>query len=102
MDFGVFVELEPSVDGLIHISQLSEEKSKDKTKKIGKDEYKVGDKITCVVIETDPKKKKISLSIRALKEKEERDNIASFAQQQGEVKTSLGALIKQKLSANKQ
>jgi small subunit ribosomal protein S1 len=103
MDFGVFVELEPSVDGLIHIIQLSsEEKSKDKVKKIGKDEYKVGDKITCVVLETDPKKKKISLSVRALKEKEERENIASFSQQQGEVKTSLGALIKQKLAANKQ
>ncbi len=100
-DFGVFVELEPSVDGLIHISQLSDEKSKEKAKKIGKDEYKVGDKINCVVLETDPKKKKISLSVRALKEKEERDNIASYAQQQGEVKTSLGDLLKQKFSANK-
>jgi small subunit ribosomal protein S1 len=95
------VELEPSVDGLIHISQLSDEKSKEKAKKIGKDEYKVGDKINCVVLETDPKKKKISLSVRALKEKEERDNIASYAQQQGEVKTSLGDLLKQKFSANK-
>ena len=100
-EFGLFVELEPSVDGLIHISQLTEEKPKDRTKKLAKDEYKIGDKITCVVLETDIKKKKISLSVRALKEKEERDNIASFAQQQGEVKTSLGALIKQKMSANK-
>jgi len=101
-DFGVFVELEPSVDGLIHISHLTEERSKDKNKKVGKDEYKVGEKISCVVLETDPKNKKISLSVRALKEKEERDNINSFAQQQGEVTTSLGALIKQKMSANKQ
>jgi len=102
-DFGIFVELEPSVDGLVHISQLSSEKPKERTKKmIGKDEYKVGDKITCVVLEADPKNKRISLSVRALKEKEERDNINSFAQQDKEVKTSLGALIKEKLAANKQ
>lgn len=100
-EFGVFVELEPSVDGLIHISHLTEEKPKDRNKKLGKDDYKVGDKISCVVLETDPKNKKISLSVRALKEKEERENIDSFSKQQGEVTTSLGALIKQKMSDNK-
>jgi len=96
-EFGLFIELEPSVDGLVHISELSDEK----VKKINKEHYKIGDKISCVVVKVDRKTKKISLSLKALKEKEERDNVASFTKQQGDVKTSLGALLKSKFSEAK-
>jgi small subunit ribosomal protein S1 len=92
-DFGVFVELEPSVEGLIHISQLSDER----IKKIDPQHYKVGSPISCLVTAIDAKNKKISLSVRAAKDHEEKENIKAFSQQQGDVKVSLGAFLKDKL-----
>ncbi|WP_434511947.1 bifunctional 4-hydroxy-3-methylbut-2-enyl diphosphate reductase/30S ribosomal protein S1 [Desulfitobacterium sp. AusDCA] len=57
--FGAFVKLEDGIDGLIHISQLSE-------KRVAKveDVVKVGDQVKAKVIECKPEEKRISLSIR--------------------------------------
>ncbi|MEA4902381.1 bifunctional 4-hydroxy-3-methylbut-2-enyl diphosphate reductase/30S ribosomal protein S1 [Desulfitobacterium sp.] len=57
--FGAFVQLEDGIDGLIHISQLSE-------KRVAKveDVVKVGDMVQAKVIECKPEEKRISLSIR--------------------------------------
>ena len=96
-DFGVFVELEPTVEGLIHISQLTEEK----IKKINPQDFKIGNKISCLVLGIDVKNKKISLSAKAVKEQEERENIKTFSQQQGNVTTSLGDLLKDKFEVKK-
>ena len=58
-DFGAFVELEPGLDGLVHISQCS-------TNRVAKveDAVKVGDEVKVKVLGVDPEKKRISLSIR--------------------------------------
>ena len=58
-DFGAFVELEPGVDGLVHISQIA-------NKHVVKpeDELKVGEIINVKVLEVNPEQKKISLSKR--------------------------------------
>ena len=58
-DFGAFVELEPGLDGLVHISQCS-------TARVAKveDAVKVGDEVKVKVLGVDPEKKRISLSIR--------------------------------------
>lgn len=63
--FGAFVELEPSLDGLVHISQIS-------TSRIPSVEsvLNVGDVVKVKVLEVDPKAKRISLSIRATLEEE--------------------------------
>ena len=63
MPFGAFAQIMPGVDGLIHISQISD-------RRIGKaDEVlKIGQKIDAKITEIDMDKKKISLSIRALLE----------------------------------
>jgi len=63
--FGAFVELEPGVDGLVHISQCA-------TTRIDKveDAVSVGDEINVKVLSIDPQAKRISLSIRALLEDE--------------------------------
>ncbi|MGB9690417.1 30S ribosomal protein S1, partial [Thermogutta sp.] len=60
MDFGAFVELEPGVEGLVHISELS-------TKRVSRvrDVVKEGDEVDVMVLAFDPQEKKISLSIRA-------------------------------------
>lgn len=63
-NFGVFVELEPGVDGLIHISDLSW------TKKIRHpaEIVKKGDKIDVVVLNIDVEQRKISLGHKQLEE----------------------------------
>jgi small subunit ribosomal protein S1 len=61
VDFGVFVKLEPGLEGLVHISELDWGLVED-TKAL----YKVGDEVNVKVIEV--KDDKISLSIKQLKE----------------------------------
>lgn len=60
-DFGAFIELEPGVDALLHVSQISK-KHVDKPS----DELKIGQKITAKVLDFNEESKKISLSIKAL------------------------------------
>lgn len=73
MPFGVFVELEEGIEGLIHISQISE-------KRIAKpdDVLEIGQKVDAKIIEIDLEKRKMELSIReieGLKAEEEIVNI---------------------------
>ena len=62
-DFGAFVELEPGVDALLHVSQISYEH-------VAKPEdvFKIGDEIEAKIVDFKPEDKKISLSIKALQE----------------------------------
>ena len=63
--FGAFVELEPGIDGLVHISQCAATR----IQKV-EDAVNVGDEVTVKVLNIDPEAKRISLSIRALLEPE--------------------------------
>jgi (E)-4-hydroxy-3-methyl-but-2-enyl pyrophosphate reductase/ribosomal protein S1 len=58
--FGAFIELEPGVDGLVHISEVADHH----VEKV-EDVLKVGDEIEAKVLDVDPEGKRISLSIRA-------------------------------------
>ena len=60
-DFGAFVELEPGVDALLHVSQIS----KDHIEKPS-DILKIGEEVTAKVVDFNEEDKKISLSIKAL------------------------------------
>lgn len=60
-DFGAFVELEPGVDALLHVSQISYEHV-DKPS----DAFKIGQEIEAKIVDFKPAEKKISLSIKAL------------------------------------
>lgn len=57
--FGAFIELEPGVDGLVHISQISRERVVSVEKALS-----AGQMITAKVLKIDPKERKISLSIK--------------------------------------
>ncbi|MBI4594699.1 MAG: 30S ribosomal protein S1 [Candidatus Rokubacteria bacterium] len=60
-DFGAFVELEPGVDGLLHISQMA---NRPITRP---DEVaNVGDELTLLVIRVDPNERRIGLSLKEL------------------------------------
>ncbi len=60
-DFGAFVELEPGIDALLHVSQISREHVEKPS-----DALKIGQEITAKVVEFNKDDKKISLSIKAL------------------------------------
>ena len=59
--FGAFVELEPTIDGLIHISQVANRR----IEKV-EDVLTQGQEVTAKILDVNPEKKRISLSIRAL------------------------------------
>lgn len=58
-EYGAFVELEPGLDGLVHISEVAH-------KRVGNisDELEVGQVVTAKILEIDKERKRISLSIR--------------------------------------
>lgn len=65
-DFGAFIELEPGIDALLHVSQIA-------TNHVDKpsDVLKIGEEITAKVVDFVAETKKISLSIKALLAKED-------------------------------
>ena len=72
-DFGAFIELEPGVDALLHVSQISKEHIEKPS-----DVLKTGEEVTAKVVDFNEVDKKISLSVKALlapepEEKEEAD-----------------------------
>jgi len=60
-DFGAFVELEPGVDGLLHISQMSSRSVATPGEIVS-----VGDELTLLVIRVDPNERRIGLSLKEL------------------------------------
>ncbi len=60
-DFGAFIELEPGIDALLHVSQISREHVEKPANAL-----KIGQEITAKVVEFNKEDKKISLSIKAL------------------------------------
>ncbi len=78
-DFGVFVELEEGIEGLVHISQLSSERV-DKPSSL----YKVGDRVEALVVQLEPKERRIGLSIKALKQHEEREEMQAYLKREHE------------------
>jgi small subunit ribosomal protein S1 len=78
-DFGVFVELEEGLEGLIHVSQLSTERV-DKPSQL----FNVGDTVEAEVTNVDPRERRIGLSIKALKRSEEREEVDSYLRRERE------------------
>lgn len=80
-DFGAFVELEPGVEGLVHISELA-------WRRVGSvgEVLKVGDEKDFKVLEVDQKRKRVSLSLKALEQKPEAMQKAEAAAEEEEAR----------------
>ena len=63
-NYGAFVEIEPGIDGLLHVSDISW------TEKIAhpNEKYKKGDVVECIVLEIDLEKQRISLGMKQMQE----------------------------------
>ncbi len=78
-DFGAFVELEPSVEGLIHISELDHKR----VRKVS-DVLTVGQEVNVQVLEVAPDRQRISLSLKATKPKPEEPKEEDLAPGKGQ------------------
>lgn len=96
-DFGVFVELNENIEGLIHISELT-------TRRIEKPEdvVKVGDVIKAEIITIDKDARKIGLSAKLVSLREQQANVDDYVKKAKTTsKTSLGDLFKAEFDAVK-
>ena len=72
-DFGIFLEIEKGIEGLIHISELSEDRVEDI-----RTFASVGDGLEAKIIHLDPRERKIGLSIKALRKDQEKADMDAF------------------------
>lgn len=72
-NFGAFVELAKNIEGMIHVSELSDERIVHPESVV-----KVGDVVKAEIINVNMKERKISLSVKSLNRKEEREAMASY------------------------
>jgi small subunit ribosomal protein S1 len=63
-NYGAFIEIEPGIDGLLHVSDISW------TEKIAhpNEKFKKGDEVKCVVLEIDQEKQRVALGVKQLTE----------------------------------
>ncbi len=91
-DFGVFVELEEGIEGLIHVSELSKDKSGNPLSR-----FNVDDVIQAKVINVSRGEKKIGLSIKRLEESEEREIYKSYTDSRNGATSNLGEILKKEM-----
>jgi small subunit ribosomal protein S1 len=89
-DFGIFVELEGGIEGLIHISEAGLDQS-------GKleEKFKLQDEVTAKIIKVDREERKIALSLRDHQLDSERRHVDEYHASQGALDQSLGRAAKQ-------
>jgi len=92
--FGIFIELGEGIEGLIHISELGDD--------VKMENCKSGDKLSAVITNIDRKGRKVSLSIKELKDTDVEEGMREYMESQGEVTTSLGEELKEKFEEKKE
>ena len=88
-DFGIFVEIEEGIEGLVHISEISTENIKNP-----RDHYKVGDTITAKVMNTNSDERRIGLSVKRLEKEKEEKNLEDLAKNMKPAISSFGKMLR--------
>lgn len=91
-DFGIFVELEEGIEGLVHVSEISKEKVKTP---VGL--YNVGDVLNARVMHINTDERRIGLSIKRLEMDDEQSIIEEYVSNMKAAPSSLGELLKENL-----
>ncbi|MBA3012022.1 MAG: 30S ribosomal protein S1 [Proteobacteria bacterium] len=99
-DFGVFVELEEGIEGLVHVSEISKENIKSP-----KEHYQIGETITAKVMNINSDERRIGLSIKRLEDDDDDKYLEEFAKNMKPATSSFGEIlrnnIQEQLEANK-
>ena len=91
-DFGVFIELEEGIEGLIHVSEISKEKIKTP---VGK--FNLGDILTAKVMNINTEEKRIGLSIKRLNIEEEEKLLAEYIDNSRPASSTFGEILRENL-----
>mgnify|MGYP000403216968 CR=1 FL=1 len=91
-DFGIFVELEEGIEGLVHVSEISKEKIKTP---VG--QYNVGDDLTARVININTEERRIGLSIKRLEVDDDQELLHEYVNKRKAAPSSFGELLQQNL-----
>jgi small subunit ribosomal protein S1 len=94
-DFGVFLEIEEGIEGMIHVSELSKDRVNSPA-----DFTKEGEELTAMVLKVNKKDKKIALSIKSLERTGDYDQVRGYMHSQEVVASNLGDLLKENLGSN--
>jgi small subunit ribosomal protein S1 len=93
-DFGIFVQLEEGIEGLVHVSEISKEKI---TTPVGM--YNVGDNLQVKVINVSSKDRKIGLSVKSLDESPVDESVEVYKKKQAAGPATIGDLLKEELES---
>ena len=91
-DFGIFVELEEGIEGLVHVSEISKEKIKTPSEK-----YNVGDVITAKVMNINSDERRIGLSIKRLDMEDDQALLSDYINKMGPATSSFGEILRENL-----
>ena len=91
-DFGLFLELEEGIEGLVHVSEISSDKKGNPLSR-----FQIDDVIQAKVINVSREEKKIGLSIRKLDETSEKDILRSYLNTKQEATSNLGELLREEM-----
>ncbi|MCP3923979.1 MAG: 30S ribosomal protein S1 [Desulfobacterales bacterium] len=91
-DFGVFVELEEGIEGLVHVSEISKEKIKTP---VG--EYAIGDELASKVMNINSEERRIGLSIKRIGEENDKELLSEYVNNIGPATSSFGESLRETL-----
>jgi small subunit ribosomal protein S1 len=91
-DFGVFVELEEGIEGLVHVSEISKEKIKTP---VG--QFEVGVVLTAKVMNINSEERRIGLSIKRLDMEDDQELLTEYVNNMGPVTSSFGEILRENL-----
>ena len=91
-DFGIFVELEEGIEGLVHVSEISKEKIKTP---VGK--FKVGDVITSKVMNINSEERRIGLSVKRLEVDDEQSLLSEYVNNMKPATSTFGEILRENL-----
>jgi len=91
-DFGLFLELEEGIEGLIHISEIAKDK---RGNPMGR--FQIDDVIQAKVLNVSREDKKIGLSIRKLEEGDDKEIFRNYLDNHKEATSNLGELLREEM-----
>jgi small subunit ribosomal protein S1 len=91
-DFGIFVELEEGIEGLVHVSEISKEKIKTP---VGK--FNVGDALTAKVMNINSVERRIGLSIKRLQLDDEQGILTEYINNMKPATSTFGEMLRENL-----
>jgi len=91
-DFGIFVELEEGIEGLVHVSEISKEKIKTP---VGR--FNIGDVITARVMNINSEERRIGLSVKRLEVDDEQGLLSEYVNNMRPATSTFGEILRENL-----